>query len=58
MAVVDDVNLVTIAIDSSFLGSEIHYLLLILFLLIATVITYSSSHHELDFYLYVDNDNN
>ena len=58
MAVVDDVNLVTIAKDSSFLGSEIHYLLLILFLLIATVIAYSSLHHELDFYLYVDNDNN
>ena len=48
MAVVNDVNLVTIATDSS-QESEIHYLLL--FLLIVTVITYSMWHYQLHYYL-------
>ena len=48
MAVVNDVNLVTNATDSS-QESEIHYLLL--FLLIVTVITYSIWHYQLHYYL-------
>ena len=55
MTVVNDVNSVTIAIDGSSLGSEIHYLL---FLLIVTIITYISWHYRLFYYQYGDNGNN
>ena len=42
MGVVNDVNSVTISMESSLLGSEIQYLLLLLFTV--TVITYRDWH--------------
>ena len=54
MAMVSEVNQVTIAMDSFFMGAEIYFFLLLLLLLIVTVITYYSQHYQLC-HLYGDN---